>query len=361
MNYAHRRQALWQGLEPTPPAALLIRRPAHLRYLTGYAGHGGSLLLSPQRTELHVDPAEAAWAQTTLSVEVIPRRRDWPLDEIETLVRRKVDSLGLDAAGIGLTDGQRILKDLRLSDWTDLDPLLLRLRSIKDADELLLLRRAARLAEASLAEVMAGLTPSMSELDVVARLEAAARRRGGQGFAFPTYVAAGRRTAWAHGMAGSTHLIPEDLVLLDFGPCLEGYGADLTRMCCLGRARQPWPTVLEAVLAASEEVCRRCRPGVTAGELADVGHIVLEEAGFGEVAPHALGHGVGLEVHEPPFLQRGNRLTLEGGMVLAIEPGVYLPGRAGVRIENMVLVTPQGGEPLTQDLGGDLARGLLEE
>jgi len=187
----------------------------------------------------------------------------------------------------------------------------------------------------------------MTESAVAAELEFAARMAGAEEMSFPTIVASGERSALPHGRATGAKLPKRGFVTLDFGVVLDGYCSDMTRTVHMGRASAAEREAYEAVLEAQEAGVAAVRAGVSAADVDEAARGVLRKAGLAEWFTHSTGHGVGLEIHEGPRLAVKQTQTLEAGMIVTIEPGVYMPGKFGVRIEDMVLVTPQGGEILT--------------
>jgi Xaa-Pro aminopeptidase len=221
------------------------------------------------------------------------------------------------------------------------------LREVKDADEIAAMRRAALLG-CELFETMLGfLRPGLTEVAVAAELERMARVRGAQGMSFDTIVASGERSALPHGRATEAKLPRRGFVTLDFGVVLDGYCSDMTRTVHLGR---PFPgewEVYDSVLEAQTAAVARVAPGVTAGEVDEAARSVLRRDRLDKLFSHSTGHGVGLEIHEGPKIATKQAQVLKEDMVITIEPGVYMPGKFGVRIEDMVRVTATGAEVLT--------------
>jgi len=226
-------------------------------------------------------------------------------------------------------------------------PLVSALRMVKDRAELGLMSEAAKLGcelfEAMLPRIEAGMT----EVALAADLEFEARKRGAEGMSFETIVASGARSALPHGRATQAKLPSRGFVTLDFGVILNGYCSDMTRTVHVGSASCEERAAYDAVLAAQETAVSAVKAGVTCGDLDKAARDVLEKAGLGRFFTHSTGHGVGLEIHEQPRIATGQEMRLEAGMVVTIEPGVYLPGKFGIRIEDMVAVTKTGHWILT--------------
>ncbi len=223
----------------------------------------------------------------------------------------------------------------------------MRQRMIKDPEELSIIRAAVQMGAAVYEEARAFIRPGVPESEVAGKLEYAARRSGADGMSFETIVAAGKRGALPHGRASARPIPRRGFVVVDSGVILRGYCSDMTRTVHVGRVsreeRRWYEAVLEAQLAGIAEVV----PGKTAGQVDQAARQVLRQAKLDRYFTHSTGHGVGLEIHEPPRLGKGQSETLEPGMVITIEPGIYLPGKGGIRIEDMVVVTDRGCEVLT--------------
>jgi Xaa-Pro aminopeptidase len=226
-------------------------------------------------------------------------------------------------------------------------PLVEPLRLIKDEDELALMSEAA-LAGCKLFEHILGfIRPGLAEFEVAAELEHQARLLGAEGMSFETIVAAGERSALPHGHATAARLPRRGFVTMDFGIILKGYCSDMTRTVYLGKPKASERGAYEAVLEAQQAGVAAVAPGAGCAEVDEAARSVLRRAGLAEAFTHSTGHGVGLEIHEPPRLGVGETTRLQQGMVITIEPGVYLAGKFGIRIEDMVAVTQTGGRVLT--------------
>jgi Xaa-Pro aminopeptidase len=225
--------------------------------------------------------------------------------------------------------------------------LVAKLRWVKDADEIAKMRAAAALGCRLFEGILGTMHSGMTETAVAAEMEHAARIAGAEAMSFPTIVASGERSALPHGHATQAKLPKRGFVTLDFGVVLDGYCSDMTRTVHMGRAQAGERDAYDAVLEAQEAGVAAVRAGVSAGEVDEAARGVLRKSGLAEWFTHSTGHGVGLEIHEGPRLAAKQNQRLEAGMVVTIEPGIYMPGKFGVRIEDMVLVTATGGEVLT--------------
>jgi len=226
-------------------------------------------------------------------------------------------------------------------------PFVELLRMVKDEDELALMAEAALVGCRLFEGVLELVRPGIAEMDVAAELEHEARRLGAEGMSFETIVASGARSAMPHGRATGAPLPRRGFVTLDFGIILKGYCSDMTRTVFLGKPRPGEREAYQAVLEAQETAVAAVAPGTSCAEVDEAARSVLRREGLGEAFSHSTGHGVGLEIHEPPRVGAGQTTRLVPGMVVTIEPGIYLAGQFGIRVEDMVAVTRSGSQVLT--------------
>lgn len=330
---------------------LLVGSPANRRYLSGFTGSAGWLLITAERAELWTDfrYLEQAAAQAP-AYEIVRHEVNF----YEHLGRR-VRELGLARLGFErdhLRYGEWQRLRAGVPETVELVPVagwIEELRRVKDAGEIAAIRRAARIADEALLEVLAELRPGVTEREVALQLEFAMRRRGADGVAFEIIVASGPRSALPHGTASERVIEAGDLVTIDYGAVHAGYASDCTRTVVVGPASERHRQIYNIVLEAQRRALAAVRPGATGAEVDRAAREVIAAAGYGDHFGHATGHGVGLDVHEGPRLSAtGQEDVLAPGMVVTVEPGIYLPGWGGVRIEDLVLVTGSGGEILTR-------------
>jgi Xaa-Pro aminopeptidase len=226
-------------------------------------------------------------------------------------------------------------------------PLVEPLRNVKDEDELAVMTEAADLGCKLFEHILGFARPGMAEFEVAAELEHQARLLGAEGMSFETIVASGPRSALPHGKASEALLPRRGFLTLDFGVILKGYCSDMTRTVYFGKPKPSERATYETVLEAQQAGADAVRAGVSCGEVDEAARSVLRRAGLAEAFSHSTGHGVGLEIHETPRIAAGQTTRLLSGMVITIEPGIYLAGQFGIRIEDMVAVTRTGGQVLT--------------
>jgi Xaa-Pro dipeptidase len=266
------------------------------------------------------------------------------------------EELGLDGEPIGveylamrLLEMRRIEQAFPGSRLTAVEPWLPELRMAKDEAEIASMRRAVEIAERAMQRILdnGAIRPGRTELEVAADLQIAMLREGGQGEAFPPIVVAGPNSASPHVSPSQRPLAEGDLVIVDWGTTYEGYRSDITRTFVLGAPTPEMVQIHDAVLAANQSGRLAVRPRTPAQEVDRAARRAITLAGYGEYFIHRTGHGLGLETHEPPYMVEGNLDLLKPGMTFTVEPGIYLPGVGGVRIEDDVVVTEDGSETLT--------------
>ncbi len=331
---------------------MVVTHPADIRYLSGFTGSSGALVLGSGKARLFTDGRyrEQVHAEVKgIAVAIEPRSP--ALAAVEWAAQNGITRCVFDAEHTTVAQYEAMQRAVpsksRRGFLVTSEALVAGLREIKDAEEIECMRAAARLGCDLFSGVLNILEAGMPEISVAAWLETEARRRGASAMSFDTIVASGERSALPHGRASSAKLPRRGFVTLDFGVILAGYCSDMTRTVHLGQAgpdaRRVYDLVLEAQEAALAAVCA----GTEAGTVDEAARSVLRTAGLGEFFVHSTGHGVGLEIHEGPRLAAKQKQRLKAGMVVTVEPGVYRPGEFGVRIEDMVLVSPRGGDVLT--------------
>jgi Xaa-Pro aminopeptidase len=342
-----RRHALRGLLAHADLSALLVTKPVNVRYLTGFTGSYGALLLLHDRTLFFTDGRYRQQAATEVpGAEVVLAPGDL-IGAVGGVLRSGGNDLGFEPAGLTWSEGQRLRSGLPGQAVLPAPPLVEELREVKDERELAAMREAARLGGEALEGLLPALREGVTERRVAIELELAMRRLGADGLAFDTIVAFGEQAAEPHHHPGDRPLRPGDWVTLDFGGRVDGYCADMTRTVVLGRASQRQRDLYELVRGAQEAGLDCLQAGVPAGEIDRACRQPIAEAGLGDSFPHPTGHGIGLEIHEAPRLRAGSRARVAAGSPVTVEPGVYLPGFGGVRIEDLAVARPGGRELLT--------------
>jgi Xaa-Pro aminopeptidase len=333
---------------------LLVTHLPDLRYLSGFTGSSAALAITRRAARLFTDGryvAQAAEEVSAAEVEIVHSSPS--VAAVQWLAAQPgVEFTGFDPAKTTVANLARfkaaLPARLRRSFLTALAaPLVEPLRMVKDEDELTVMVEAALIGCQLFDHILGFIQPGLRELEIAAELEHQARLLGAEGMSFETIVAAGARSAMPHGRATAAKLPRRGFVVMDFGIIHKGYCSDMTRTVHLGAPTARERAVYDAVLEAQEAGVAAVTAGASCAEVDEAARGVLREAGLAEAFSHSTGHGVGLEIHESPRIGAGETSRLLAGMVITIEPGVYLANRFGIRIEDMVAVTRSGGQVLT--------------
>lgn len=344
-----RLEALRAIMKTEELEALLVTHPVNRKYLTGFTGTAGYAVVTERHAWLITDFRYITQAAEQSAGFEIIEHGTAPLETVaETLRGVGVPSLGFEQRHVTYGTYRSCVEQFGESfPLIATDGLVERLRRIKDAAELDTMRRAIAIADAAFDHIRTIVRPGLRERDVAFELEMFMRRQGASGSSFDTIVASGERSALPHGVAGSREIGRGEFVTMDFGAVYGGYCSDLTRTVVVGtpsaRHRELYDIVLEAQLAALAGI----RAGITGKEADALARNVIADRGYGDRFGHGTGHAVGMEIHESPRLSKTDETVLEAGMVVTVEPGIYIPGFGGVRIEDVVVVTERGCDRLT--------------
>ena len=333
---------------------LLVTHLPDLRYLCGFTGSSAALAITRRAARLFTDGRYTAQAMEEVAgAKVMIVGNSPAVTAVQWLATQPgVEFAGFDPAWTSVAELARLRSALpsrlRRTLLTALSaPLVEPLRWVKDEDELTIMIEAALTGCKLFEHILGYIRPGIAEFDVAAELEYHARRLGAEGMSFDTIVASGVRSALPHGKASRSAIPRRGFLTLDFGIILNGYCSDMTRTVHLGKPTTKERDTYNAVLEAQETAVAAVSAGTTCGEVDEAARSILRRAGLAEAFSHSTGHGVGLEIHESPRVGTGQAARLVPGMVITIEPGVYLPGQFGIRIEDMVAVTRTGGQVLT--------------
>jgi Xaa-Pro aminopeptidase len=367
-HHAARRDRLRPALAAEGIDALLVTSGHNVTYLTGFTGDSSFVVLTADRVVLVSDPryrGQIADECPELETHIRPVSRKLHEAVGDVLTGLGVRGVGCESSALTLAEAEALREAAPLIDWKPAADRVEKLRAVKDAVEIASIREAVDIAERAFAVFRGLLSPDDTEKALAHAMDHYVRRCGGVGCSFPPIVAVGDRAALPHCPPTSRRVGESDLLLVDWGAVSPGlYRSDLTRVLPTHRKGSPTgdrlASVHALVLRAQEAAIRAVRPGAVGKDVDAAARSVIADGGHGDHFSHGLGHGVGLQIHEAPAVRPLSEVVLEAGMVLTIEPGVYLPGWGGVRIEDDVLVTPDGHEVLTRvpkDLDSLLAFG----
>lgn len=326
--------------------AFYVSALANIRYLTGFTGSAGHLLIEPGRATLFVDGRYDEQAREQASgIQVCVSPTDPFAALLDKIRHRRLRRIGVERNRLSLAAYER-LRDVRKR-IRPLDGLVEALRAVKSDEEIELLRKSARLNSAVFESVIRRVRPSWTEARLAGELEYEMRQHGAEGSSFPSIVASGPYGARPHAVPRPVKLQRNSLVVVDHGAILDGYASDMTRMIALGRPSPDQLALVGAVREAQQSAIDSVRAGVPCATVDRAARKVLKKHNLDRYFVHSTGHGVGLEIHEGPRIAGSVSTRLKTGMVITIEPGVYLEGIGGVRIEDVVVVGPGGCESLT--------------
>ena len=337
--------------------AILITDPYNLRYYTGFRGGEGYGFITKSGSEVLITDArytEAAEkecyegfcvAEFNSNVSVYDILNGYIKDD-------GVKNLGFENESISYSMYERLVQNLcEKAGELNFKPLgnaLLIPRQIKSEAEIELLREAEHIGDMAFDDILGIIRPGMTELEVAAELEYSMKKHGAEGFSFDTIAASGVNSSMPHAIPSEKKLQMGDFLTMDFGCIYKGYCSDMTRTICLGKASDEQKKIYNIVLSAQLQVLENLKPGMICNEVDKIARDYISSQGYGQYFGHGLGHGVGLYIHESPAFNTRDTSVVRAGMIETDEPGIYLPGRFGVRIEDMVLITEDGCESLAK-------------
>lgn len=331
--------------------AFFISHNVNIRYLTGFEGSAGLLVIFPEESFLLVDPRYTIKAQREAGgrrgdIEMV-EARDY-LDNLERLIhKKKIIRMGFEEEHLSYQSFKRfslLLPGIRLCPYSR---FIEKERAGKDRIEIGLIKKSIAITEKALVSISHIIRPGLSEKDIADELEGYLRMEGARGSSFRTMVAGPENSYLPHSEPGTRPLPSRGMILVDVGCDYKGYNSDLTRILVWDKINRFSKKIIDLVKESQEKAIEAIRPGRLAGDIDRAGRRVIEKAGYGRYFNHSLGHGLGLSIHEEPTISGESKAVLKEGMVFTVEPGIYLPGRVGVRLEDIVLVTEKGGIKLT--------------
>jgi Xaa-Pro aminopeptidase len=355
MDHKGRLKSLQAVFERIHSDAFLVTHLPNIRYLCGFTGTSGVLVVLGTSSVFFTDGryTEQARAEVQGARIVIARKpplaaaAEWLVENRSKLGRKRSSTLGFESEHLTVAARSQVARLLRPGlGLRETRGLVERARMVKDADEIALIRAATVLGASLFDRALEVIRPGVTENEVAAEMEHAARQGGAEEMSFPTIVAAAKRSALPHGRASKTAIPSRGFVVCDFGVILSGYCSDRTRTVHVGRPTSEARAMYEAVQEAQAVAIQTVKAGVNVSEIDQAARKILKRRGLVKHFTHSTGHGVGLEIHEPPRIAAGQTEILCPGMVITVEPGVYIAGSGGVRIEDMVVVTEDGCEVL---------------
>ena len=344
-----RLKSLYQLLAKKNLEGLLVSKRENIFYLTGFTGEDSLLLMLLNNEILFTDARFQEQAETEIpdgiKLRIVKRGL---LNVLAAYIRRRgLKRIGFEEEWLTCLQYRRLKDKANRMRLLPTQGVVEYLRRIKSPDEIGLIREAVRIAASSMDKIKKILKPGLTEIEIATELEKFIKVSGAEGCAFAPIVASGKRTSLPHARPTQRRIREGEVVLVDAGAVLRGYNSDLTRMLPVGKIDKAIKEKIEIVKRAQKEAISQISPGVKASFIDGVARNVFKRAGLDRYFLHALGHGVGVEVHENPSICSRNSLPLEEGMVFTVEPAIYIPGWGGVRLEKMVRVAQDGCEVIT--------------
>lgn len=346
----NRIKKLQKSLEQENLDLLLVSHLPNVRYLSGYSGSNGLVVISPNSSSFLTDfryKGQAGQQVKHLKVVIAERELIQTLPTLDLLKGKRL-KLGFESSHLSCGTYQSLKALLPNCLLVSTEDLVESLSVKKDQQEIEKIRKAVKITDQVFSEILDFIKPKVKEQDIAAEIEYRFKRYGSSIPFYETIVASGKRSALPHGVASGKRIQKGDLVTLDMGATYDGYTADLTRTVIVGKANKRQKKVYNIVLKAQKQGLSKIKPKMRACDLDKVSRSVMKRAGYGKYFGHGLGHGIGLVIHDNPAINPRNQQLLEPGMVITIEPGIYIPNWGGIRIEDDVLVTKRGGEILTK-------------
>jgi len=346
--FSKRLEMLRNQLAKKQVDAILITKRENYMYLSGFTGTSAQLVITENDAVLVTDfrYVEQASKQAPL-FDIVGYTGDIA-DEINNILKRKnVKKLGFESENVTYSLYRKYSEKLGVRELVPLNDTVESLRMIKDSEEINYIKEAVRIADEAFEHILKFIKPGVRETEISAELDYFMKKQGGQGPSFDFIVASGTRSAMPHGVASDKIIETGDVITMDYGTIYHGYCSDITRTVFLGEPDKKMMEIYKIVLSAQEEALKNARKGMKGKEVDSIARNIIKEAGYGENFGHSLGHGVGLEIHENPRFAPSSDMVMENGMVVTVEPGIYLEGFGGVRIEDMIIIRDDNPEIIT--------------
>lgn len=329
---------------------VLITSDINRRYFTGMKSSAGMLLIFKDCAYLIIDFRYIEKARNTVKNCIVIEQENLT-EQINSLMKKhNAKTLAVESMDMTLSRMSFLEKkfpDIKFIKSDALSNNIYDMRTVKSSDEIEKIRRAQEIAEQAFDEILGFIRPGVTEREIALKLDSCMLKNGAEGLSFETIALAGANTSMPHGTPGNYKVQSGDFVLMDFGAVYDGYHSDMTRTVCVGRVSEKMEEIYNIVLKAQLKALEKIKSGITGGELDGYARDIIAESGYGDFFGHSLGHGVGMEIHEFPTASSKSETVFKENMVVTVEPGIYLPGELGVRIEDFVVVTENSYQNLT--------------
>lgn len=346
--YKNRIEKLHEKMRLKDTDAVLITKRENYMYMSGFTGTSACLFITGHRAVLLTDFRYVDQAAAQAPEYEIIKYTGNKFNELNDLIEsEKVEKLSFEDGCLTFAEHAEFVERLKVNVFSPLGGAVEELRRIKDASEIELIKKAVNIADGVFTHILKFIKPGVSEVELAAEMEYFMKRQGATGPSFETIVASGKRSSMPHGIASEKTIESGDVITMDYGALYKGYCSDMTRTVFLGKPDSELERIYGIVLDTQLKGIASVRQGITGREVDSVARKVITDAGFGDNFGHGLGHGVGLEIHEEPMLSMRGAIELKDGMVVTVEPGIYVTGLGGVRIEDMVVVNGENARILT--------------
>lgn len=330
---------------------VLITSDINRRYFTGMKSSAGVVVAFPEKAYLLIDFRYIEKARATVkNAEVIELKKLYP-QIMELFNKHNAETVAIESESMSVKEFnsyKHFFKDMTFIHSDALSNAISSLRMIKDDEEIECIKKAQRIAEKAFAELLGFIKVGVTEREIALELNRLMFAYGAEELSFDTIVLSGANTSMPHGVPSDKKVESGEFVLLDFGAVYNGYHSDMTRTVCVGEPDEEMRKVYDIVLTAQETAIEAAKAGIVGSDLDKIARDVIEQNGYGSCFGHSLGHGVGMEIHEKPNASPNYKLPLGSGAVVTVEPGIYIAGKFGVRIEDFVILTENGCENLTK-------------
>ncbi len=354
MDYKKRIANLIKKLEESKIDALIVTKPENVFYLTSFSSDSVILLINPKKSFAITDFRYAEAASSAIrgfELIVLNNRLDsFPRAISATLSKCRAKKIGFEASSATFSQYRKIKRAIGNKMLVSAADPIEALREIKEVEEINLIKQAFAITKETLKEVKRIISSDITEIEILRYIKQAFIKKGAEGAAFEPIVATQPGASQPHYKTTAKRLGNNKPILIDMGAKYEGYNSDLTRICILGKIKSKFNRLYTVLLDAQKRALDLVRPGAKISDVDNAARQYIADKGFGKFFGHSLGHGIGLEIHEKPTIDHRNDNPLRDGMVFTVEPGIYIPGYGGLRIEDAVLVTKNGCKVLTYDI-----------
>jgi len=325
----------------------------NVRYISGFSGSSAYVIISPEHRILLTDDRYTEQAtEECPNFEILRHDRPFAKTLKEVVNNLNIKKLGFEGNGVTVDLFNTLKEDLTGIELVSTKGIIEGLKAVKDEKELVLMKKAAQITDRTFDHILDFIKPGVRERDIALEMESYIKKAGTYELAFDFILVSGRRSSHQHGAPLEKRIEFNDFVTMDFGASYEGYRSDMTRTVVVGRADEKQKEVYRTVKIAQQEGLNKLKAGAKGEEISTHVREIIEKAGYGEYSGHSLGHGVGLEIHELPYLRTTAETVLQAGNVVTVEPGIYIPGWGGVRIEDTVIIKEEGYEIITKSPKG---------